>query len=179
MVMSWVQISATFLSLMIIWIVYASMVMRFRWVPSTGDSVFPFFIGILEFMLIESLGPTTLGLWFFIMALIFGLMYWSNHATMRRARRDDDNKVFFRNVKPAVLSDFYRGIVIVSVLTLAGVYILLTGDQGITGMVALLATNGFLAYQFYSAATFWESSIAESSITESSIAESTDKESHE
>ena len=40
----WVQVAATLIGLILIWIVYASHVMRFRWVPTTTDSVYPFAI---------------------------------------------------------------------------------------------------------------------------------------
>jgi len=38
---SWMQILATFLGLVLIWVVYANNVMRFRWVPVTSESVYP------------------------------------------------------------------------------------------------------------------------------------------
>ena len=34
--LSWVQIFATFLGVLVIWLIYASLVMRFRWVPTTS-----------------------------------------------------------------------------------------------------------------------------------------------
>jgi len=39
--LSWLQILATFLGVLVIWLIYASLVLRFRWVPTTSDSVFP------------------------------------------------------------------------------------------------------------------------------------------
>ena len=73
---SWIQITATLLGLVLIWVVYASNVMRFRWVPVTSDSVYPFLIGLLEFMLIETLGPDEIGQWLILMSVIFGMMVW-------------------------------------------------------------------------------------------------------
>ena len=61
MVISWLQILATFLGLVLIWVVYANNVMRFRWVPVTSDSVYPFILGLIEFMLVESLDPDEIG----------------------------------------------------------------------------------------------------------------------
>ena len=61
----WTQITATVLGIVLIWVVYASNAMRFRWVPTTSDSVYPFFIGLMEFMQIEYLGTENLGQWFF------------------------------------------------------------------------------------------------------------------
>ena len=162
-VISWVQIAATVLGIVLIWVVYSGNVMRFRWVPATSDSVMPFFIGLTEFMLIETLGPDDIGLWLMLMALVFGLMNWVSHTTMRRARRDSDNDAYFKTMNPASLRDFYPGIAVVFGLMFAGVYLLTNGDVGMFAMVALLATNAVLAWQFNQAAQFWELSVAEES----------------
>ncbi len=159
--LSWVQILATFLGLVLIWVVYASNVMRFRWVPVTSDSVYPFLIGILEFMLIETLGPDAIGLWLVYLALVFGMMIWVAHANMRRARKDPDNEAFFSGYQPAKLRDFYPQIAIVSALVLVGVYFRISGDQGWLAMLALLATNCLLGWQFYATAVFWQLSVAD------------------
>ena len=160
-VLSWVQIAATLLGIVLIWVVYASNVMRFRWVPATSDSVYPFVIGLLEFLLIDTLGPDEIGPWLVLLGLVFGVMQWVAHHTMRRARQDTDNDAFFADVDPAVLRDFYPQIAVVCTLVLAGIYILLSGDQGAVAMLALLATNGLLVRQFYEAAVFWERSITD------------------
>lgn len=162
-VIPWIQIAATFLGLVLIWVVYASTAMRFRWVPVTSDSVYPFFIGVLEFMLVETLGPDKIGLWLILLAIIFGVMVRVSHRTMRRARSDGDNDVFFKNLEPATLRDFLPHIVVVSGMSLAGVILLISGDKGIFAMSALLATTGVLVWQFYSAALFWQRTVIEAS----------------
>ena len=42
-----------------------------------------------------------------------------------------------------------------------GVYLLISGNQRLLAMLALLATNGMLGWQFYSAALFWKSTVTE------------------
>ena len=158
---SWLQISATFLGLVLIWVVYANHVMRFRWVPVSSESVYPFLIGLIEFMMIETLGPDEIGLWFLFLALIFGMMTWVSHANMRRARLDIDNKAFFSAFEPAELRDFYPVITIICALVLAGIYLLISKNQGFLGLVALLAANVMLGWQFFTAARFWKSTVAE------------------
>lgn len=160
-VMSWVQISASLIGIVLIWIVFVSNVVRFRWVPTTSDSVYPFVIGLLEFMLIETLGPDNLGLWFLCLALSFGLMTWVAHRTMRRARLDGDNDTFFRNLGPAKLRDFTPAITIVSALAMTGAYLLFSGNRGIPAMLALIAANGLLIWQLYVSAQFWDRSVSE------------------
>jgi hypothetical protein len=161
MVLSWAQISATLMGLVLIWVVYANNVMLFRWVPATSESVYPFLIGLIEFMLIETLGSDEIGLWFLFHASIFGTMIWVAHANMRRARQDSDNENFFRGYSAAQLSDFYPAIAIVCSLVLVGIYLLISGHRGWVAMLALLATNAMLGWQFYTAAVFWKRTVSE------------------
>jgi hypothetical protein len=162
---SWLQISATFLGLVLIWVVYANHVMRFRWVPVSSESVYPFLIGLIQFMMIETLGPDEIGLWFLFLALIFGMMTWVSHASMRRARQDTDNAAFFSGFEPATLRDFYPVIAIVCVLVLAGIILMISKDQGLLALLAMLATNVMLGWQFFTAARFWKSTVAEETDT--------------
>ena len=160
-ILSWVQIAATLLAIVLIWVVYASNVMRFRWVPVTSDSVYPFVIGLLEFLLIDTLGPDEIGPWLILMGLVFGVMHWVAQTTMRRARGDADNAAFFANRTPAQLGDFYPQIAVVCVFASVGAYVMINGDRGAEAMLALLATNGLLAWQFREAANFWRYSVAD------------------
>jgi hypothetical protein len=160
-VISWLQIVATALGFVIIWVVYASNVMRFSWVPATTDSMYPFIIGLLEFLLVKTLGSDWLGPWFVFLALIVALMNWIAHITMRRARRDPDNEAFFSSRVPATLSDFYAEYAVVGLLAMVGVYLLINPEVGVFALLALLATICLLAGLFYQAARFWEQSISQ------------------
>lgn len=83
---SWLQIATTLFGIILIWVAYASNALRFRWVPSTIDSVYPFIIGLLEFTQIAVMGPGMVGQWTVLMAAMYGLMVMVSHFTMRRAR---------------------------------------------------------------------------------------------
>ena len=156
--LTWIQISTSFLGIVVIWLVYASTAMRFRWVPTTGDSVYPFIIGLLEFILIETLAPEYMGLWFGCLAMIFGLMTWISHRTMRRARLDGENDEYFASLAPATARDFLPAFVIVFVLVLAGTYLAITGDRGTVALVAVLIAFAGLVRQLIVAARFAEMS---------------------
>ncbi len=160
-ILTWIQIGTSFLGIVVIWLVYASTAMRFRWVPTTGDSVYPFIIGLLEFILIETLAPEYMGLWFVCMAMIFGLMTWISHRTMRRARLDGENDEFFASLTPATARDFIPAFVIVFVLILAGTYLGVTGDRGMVALVAVLLAFAGLVRQLIIAARFAEMSVAD------------------
>ena len=159
--LTWIQIGTSFLGIVVIWLVYASTAMRFRWVPTTGDSVYPFVIGLLEFILVETLAPEYMGLWFGCLAIIFGLMTWISHRTMRRARHDGDNEEFFADLAPATARDFLPAFVIVFVLVLAGTYLAITGDRGIVALVAVLIAFAGLVRQLIFVARFAEISVSD------------------
>ena len=157
----WVQIGATFVGIVVIWVAYASTAMRFRWVPTTSDSVYPFIVGILEFVMIETLTPEYMGWWFYCLAMIFGLMTWVSHTTMRRARLDSENDEFFANLKPATARDFYPAFIVIFVLTLAGAYLAEIGDRGVIALVAVFVAFAVLVRQLIVAARFWDFSVSE------------------
>jgi len=159
--LSWVQIVTSFIGIVVIWVVYTSTAIRFRWVPTMSDSVYPFFIGILEFILIETLAPEYMGLWFVSLAAIFGLMTWVSHMTMRRARLDGENAEFFANLKPATARDFCPAFIIMFVLILAGAYLVESGDRGVVALVAVSVAFAGLVRQLIVAARFWEMSVSE------------------
>lgn len=163
--LAWIQIAATLLGILIVWLSYSGMVMRFRWVPSTGDSVFPFIVGIVEFLLIASLGPDYLGQWFLTLAAIFAVMNWASHHSMRRARLDGDNDAFFANRKPATLRDHYSAIAIVAVFTLLGLLFWISGHRGWFALVAVFGALGVLAVQFWATDTFWRRSVQQNDLS--------------
>ena len=99
----WAQCGAVFVGILIIWIYYAGLVMRFRWVPQVRDSVIPFVFGISEFALVETMGPQGLSAWFLLFAFVFAFAGWSTHTTFARARLDPDNAAFFAHINPSRL----------------------------------------------------------------------------
>ncbi len=159
--LTWIQISTTFMGIVVIWIVYAGTAMRFRWAPKTSDSVYPFAIGLLEFILIEALAPDYMGWWFVCLAMIFALMSWVSHMTMRRARLDGENDEFFVDLEPATAKDFYAAFIIILGAIVAGTYLAVSGDRGVLALIAVAAAFLVLVRQLIVAARFWEMSVAD------------------
>lgn len=159
--LTWLQVAASFLGIVVIWVVYASITMRFRWVPSISDSVYPFIIGVFEFTLVETLSPEYMGWWFVCMALIFGLMTWVSHMNMRRARLDGENDEFFTSLEPATTRDFYPAFITIFGLILVGTYLTVSGDRGIVALIAVIAALAVLVRQLIVTARFWEMSVAD------------------
>ena len=158
--LTWFQICTNFVGIIVIWVVYASTAMRFRWVPTTSDSVYPFIIGILEFILIETLAPEYMGWWFVCLAMIFGLMTWVNQMKMRRARLDGDNNEYFIEFKPATIRDFFPAAMIIIGFVVAGLYFGISGDRGVVALVAVSVSLALLIRQLFVAAGFWEMSVS-------------------
>ena len=69
----WLQISAMFLGIVVVWVMYATTVLRFAWVPRFFDLFFPFVIGLLEFLLAFLCGPDGVVGYFLVLAVIFGV----------------------------------------------------------------------------------------------------------
>ncbi len=160
-VITWTQVTATFLGILVIWVVYATTVMRFSWVPSISDSVVPFFIGLLQFILIESLGIASAGAWFLSLAAIFALMHGESHLIMRRARRDPDNQEFFRQINPATIRDSVPPIVMVTSLLAIGAYSF-AAAEGVTVIgLGFLASLLLLIWHIVFMAMFWKRTMGE------------------
>ena len=161
-VIAWGQIVATFLVVVIVWVIYSSSAMRLRWVPSTIDSVFPFLVGLLEFTVIENIDPYNPSIWLMLIALVFVSMYWVSHSIMRSARRDPDNTFFFKGVLPAKLSDFRKESTIVITLALTSCYFLLSSNNSeLILFIPIFAVNVLLLFELYRAEIYWARSTAE------------------
>ncbi|MFT6407055.1 MAG: hypothetical protein ACJAQ6_000465 [Arenicella sp.] len=153
------QVFATLFCIVLVWISYASTVMRFRWTPSTADSVYPFLIGLLQFVQIEMLGPELLGQWTILLAIIFAVMVLVTHFMMRRARLSGDNGAFFDGVTPAKIRNFLPQIMVVVLLMMGGVYVWVTSDAGVYSILLLIAVLAVLVQQYVSTTLFWSRSM--------------------
>jgi hypothetical protein len=164
--LGWSQAAAMILGFLLVWLFYISIVMRFRWLPSLQDSVVPFGIGILEFSLIDLMGPDSLGPWLYVMALIFAASTWASHTIFRRARQDPENREFFESVRPASIRDFAPSIGVVAGIGLLGLVLQVSGSRGWLALGAVLATIAVLAYQIDQTRRFWERSMSDSPSSE-------------
>ena len=157
--LAWLQIAATLNVVILIWLAYAGMVMRFRWTPTTADSIWPFFVGLIQFQLIDLMGTDNLGRWLVVLAVLFGLMSVVNHHAMKRARQDKANSEFFDRFGPATFKDFMPLCVTVVVLVITGVVLWNTDNSGWPAIAALLITTVGLANEVRNAAKYWRVSM--------------------
>ncbi len=159
--MTWTQVATTFLGILVIWIVYATTVMRFSWVPSISDSVVPFFVGLLQFVLIESLGTQNAAAWFFSLAVIVLVMHAQSHAIMRRARQDPDNAEFFRQIAPATKRDFVPPLIMVLSLLTVATYMFIEPGSKVTAGFGYFGGLLLLVWHLVFMNFFWRRTMGE------------------
>jgi hypothetical protein len=155
----WLQIAAMLNVIVIIWLMYAGTLMRFRWTPTTMDSVFPFGVGLIQFLLIDLMGNEYFALWIILLSLTFGVLVYIDHRAMRRARQDEDNKKFFDRYAPATIKDFVLQIVLGAAMFSAGVWLQLSGHQGWFRVVVLVAVFVAIGYETHRTAAYWRDSM--------------------
>jgi len=159
-VLGWTQVLATLLGMILIWVVYASNVMRFRWVPAVTDSIYPFGVGIFEFWLVECLTPGLEGVWLIVMGMVVAFMTWISQITMRRSRFDEDNADFFSGVPPATWLDFIPQAVVFGIFVVVGVAVAVFSPSYEYLIAAIGLTLMFLCWQFFSTTRYWKLSMA-------------------
>ncbi|MBW2667081.1 MAG: hypothetical protein JRE13_12385 [Deltaproteobacteria bacterium] len=159
-VVGWVQAAVLMLGIFLVWLFYTSIVMRVSWVPSIQDSALPFAIGVLEFAVVDLMGPETLSFWFAGFAMIFALSTFASHSAFKRARLDPDNRDFFEAMSPTSRRDLAQPAAIVAGLLLLALVVRIDGGWGWIGLGALIATGGALVHQIEILRRYWNRSIS-------------------
>jgi len=156
----WLQVSALFLGIVVVWLFYSSLMMRLIWLPATRDSILPFLIGVLEFSLAEMLEPEHRALWFWLLAVLFVLCSWTSAATFRRARIDPRNQRYFENFDPYSVRSTYAPLGFCVVLTLSGLGTAVWGPESSVAGIGMLLTNVLFVLQILIIRSFWRRSMA-------------------
>jgi len=157
----WLQIVVSLFTIIMVWLAYVSLVMRFIWTPSVTDLTLPFFVGVLELLMIESMGQDRLGAWFIVLAMIFTLLFLLTHSLFRRARHDPENTEFFQQIQAATWRDHLLNAAYVAVFVLAGIGFWLYDYRDWVAITALLILLCSVAYHIRILAGFWRRSMGE------------------
>ena len=123
------------------------------------DTVTPFAIGLLEFSMIDLMGPDTMGVWFLILAITFSISIWAAHMIHRQARKDSENHYFFENISPAGWRDFKSIFVVITVLVVLGVILWIRGEAGVLAMAGLLFAAAAIMHQLHISYQYWMHSL--------------------
>ncbi|MEM7081080.1 MAG: hypothetical protein AAF513_20895 [Pseudomonadota bacterium] len=162
----WLQVLTTLIGLGLVWVIYASNIMRFEWVPTMSDSIYPFVIGIAEFALVGASGPGRFHLWFIAITLIIAVTTWVVQITMVRARLEAENAEFFATRAPATLADFVPQISVCASMLLIALLVWLFPASLWLQALGTTCTLGFLLWQFRDTTRYWQASIAPNTSTE-------------
>ena len=138
------------------------MVMRFTWAPNVGDTVIPFLIGLLEFSLIAATGPSSLGIWFATMGLIFTIVSWASYTIFRRASQDPANREFFDTFPPPSWRDLLAVVIPAGTLFGLALFFSMTGSRSIVALVAILTALGFIINRLWITRAWWNRAISSS-----------------
>jgi hypothetical protein len=159
--LAWLQISVSFLVIILIWLFYVGLVMRFKWTPTIADLVLPFCVGLLELLLIGLMQPKELAAWFLVLALITAMLHLVSHSLFRRARRDPENEEFFAHINPATWRDHVPKVLSILVVILFGVWLWITDDTEWIALAALLSALFLIIFEIRAVAGFWRTSMGQ------------------
>lgn len=151
----WLQFLIMLIGIIQVWLFYVSSVLRFTWLPTMEDTTMPFIIGLLEFAMVDLMGPEHRGPWFIALAAVFTFSVGASHLIMRRARKDSNNDYFFDHVDRAKLRDYAGSFTIVGIIFLAGIMIWIFNMPSIIIVIALLFALVALLYQIKATHKYW------------------------
>ena len=153
--LGWLQFALLLAGIVQIWLIYVSLMLRFSWLPSMGDTSMPFAIGLLEFALIDMIGPATIGPWVVGVGLLFGLGITATRLALRKARRDRVNAWWFSRFTPAGWRDYLGEGAVTLVLIGLGALLWIQGGGNWLALGSLLFGIAALAYQLLMTHRYW------------------------
>jgi len=155
----WLQVAAVFLTIVLVWIYYAQLVMRFRWVPLVRDSIVPFGFGLGQFALASLLAPGQLGSWCFVVAGLFAFAIAASVSAFRTAARDHDNDWYFAAFPWTGWGRFVPGATAIALFSGAGLLARRAAAGSGSALVAVAIVNGVLVWQIGLQRRYWNRSV--------------------
>ncbi len=135
---AWLQIGITLQLIILIWLAYTGLILRLEWTPKTVDSVLPFLVGLVQFLMIELATPEYFAAWIFVYSFISAMVHLVSYRIMRRARQDPANSEFFDHISPATWRDIAVMLAPLAVAALIGPWFWITGTLGWPALVVLV-----------------------------------------
>ena len=151
--------AATLAVIVLVWLSYVSLLMRFIWVPSLADTSLPIFVGVAQFALIESATLDRIGYWFLILALIMAMVTGINQRFFRKARQDPRNREFFDGISPATRRDLLPQIIYAFAGLVMGVGFLLFKPSNWLAIVCVLIVIGVACHFAVMLNHYWNRSV--------------------
>lgn len=152
------QALAVLLAIIVIWVFFAHLVMRFVWLPGLRDTIAPFAIGLIEFVLAEFIGAGQYGLWIASFSLAFLVAHVVVLSTFSRSELEPENAEFFAAGPQGLLQRHGPTLGSVAVLLmLAGIVELAASPLVTAG--ALVLVVALLLAQLWLQRVYWYSSL--------------------
>lgn len=155
----WLQMTGVLQGILLVWILYASLVLRLRWVPQVRDALLPFAIGIGEFVVVELSVPARLAGWLAALAGVFAISTATSVATFRTAARDPANRAFFAGLGAQLGRTLVPSTAFIAMLLLLAGVVWRTEPASTVGLAAVVAANLALGGQLALLASYWRASL--------------------
>lgn len=157
----WMQVAIAFQGIIVLWVAYVGLVVRFVWIPRIRDMVIPFVLGIFQFVLASALEPEWLVWWLLLLALLMVIGTITNSSIFLAASKLEENREHF-----AVLSKLSPGIygfwslysplmIFVALILSSALLVSIYGATTRIALVALFLTNLVLVVQFMQIRFYW------------------------
>lgn len=157
--LGWLQVLAVFQGILVMWLFYVSLVLRYRWTPTVADSVVPFLLGVLEFSMAEMLEPELMHLWCFVLAAIFAGASTTGAVILRHAASDPENRDSGLGTVFSMRRSLGQAASLVGTLLVAGAAVLVWGPAGWVALLAVVAANVVLVVQAGIIRHYWVRSL--------------------
>jgi len=146
------QIAAVFQGAIVMWVLYASLVLRLRWIPAIRDLVVPFVLGALQFALVELMNPERLPWWFAVLAVVFACAMGTNYGAYAAAYRLDPARL---GGERQTLASYAPSLAIIAGLFACAGLVAWTGPLSTAATAAMLAVNLGMLVQLFVLRRFW------------------------
>jgi hypothetical protein len=159
----WLEITAVFELILLLWLTYVHTIMRVRWVVSVSDSLIPFALGVVEFALVALIHPAKVHLWCYALAAGSAIGTLGSIATNRAMRQEPDNAAYLEG--PGLSRPLWeRGehgtyLAAGALALLAGLAVQWQGSVSNLALTVLALGNGALLAMIALEAVLWTRSV--------------------
>ncbi len=155
----WLQAFTTLLMLIVVWMTFVGLLMRFVWTPALSDTALPFIVGLLQFAVIEASVPDRFGFWLIGIGMLSLVMSFLTQRYFKRARSNPQNAEFFQQVSPATWRDFLPSIIGSAYAIGVGTALLFFSVAAWEANLLILPIIAGLAYHIFDQNRYWILSI--------------------
>lgn len=159
-IVGWMQVGISFQGIVVVWVAYLGLAVRFVWIPRVQDMVIPFVLGLFEFVLASALDPKWLVSWLLVLAGMFVFATLTNSSLFLAASTLEENSEHF--AKAAAKRELYGVFSLYGPLALFVALILgsaalvaVYGPTSFGALVGLGLTNLVLVLQFLQIRFYW------------------------